>query len=300
MKKNDFSFFPSKLLLFGEYTVIHGGEALAIPIQNFKGRLKMLDTFDEHNIAPFIQYLGALPNITLDQDLIEALDLDRLIFESDIPTGYGVGSSGALTAAVYDAFVLDKQKDPQLLREDLATMEGFFHGTSSGSDPLISYLKKNILFKKGSYDILGSEENIRESIRHFYLVDTLQSRKTEPLVALFNQKLEFSNFEKVCMEPLLQYNKEAITGFLDYNIPYLSNAISEISLLQYRFFEEMIPMPFMEVWENLLDEEGMTMKLCGAGGGGFLLFFAENDEVAESWLDDMDLDYVQIMHDSNS
>ncbi|NJL74492.1 MAG: hypothetical protein HC892_05065 [Saprospiraceae bacterium] len=40
------------------------------------------------------------------QQAIEA----GLYFESSIPIGYGVGSSGALTAALYDTFGLERWK----------------------------------------------------------------------------------------------------------------------------------------------------------------------------------------------
>ena len=73
---------------------------------------------------------------------------DGLYFDSSIPQGYGVGSSGALVAAIYDKYASDKitvlenlTRDKLLkLKSIFSMMESFFHGKSSGLDPLNSYL----------------------------------------------------------------------------------------------------------------------------------------------------------------
>ena len=81
-------------------------------------------------------------------------DIDQnLHFDSSIPQGYGVGSSGALVAAIYDHYADDKITVLEnLTREKLlrlksifSKMESFFHGKSSGLDPLNSYLSLPIL-----------------------------------------------------------------------------------------------------------------------------------------------------------
>ena len=79
-----------------------------------------------------------------------------LFFESSIPEGYGLGSSGALVAALYNAYVINpiegrvdiKQNDLLTLKRIFAQIESFYHGTSSGLDPLICYLRQPVLIKK--------------------------------------------------------------------------------------------------------------------------------------------------------
>ena len=74
-------------------------------------------------------------------------------FDSSIPQGYGVGSSGALVASIYDQYAADKitilenlTRDKLLnLKAIFSLMESFFHGKSSGLDPLNSYLSLPIL-----------------------------------------------------------------------------------------------------------------------------------------------------------
>ncbi len=101
--------FPAKVLLFGEYTVLNGGTAFAIPFSRFSGSWKT----DIAGAGPmaFLRYLLELDNV-ISPKVLKAIE-ENWVFESNIPIGYGVGSSGALTAASFDAF-MDKEKYPDL------------------------------------------------------------------------------------------------------------------------------------------------------------------------------------------
>ena len=98
--------FPGKILLFGEHTVIKGSEALAIPLWNLSGRwCKSKNEIAAARLTGLINYLEKLKlehNFPIE---IERLKRDvfenKFWYESDIPEGYGAGSSGALVAAIY-------------------------------------------------------------------------------------------------------------------------------------------------------------------------------------------------------
>jgi len=250
MQLPEFKSFRGKVLLFGEYLVIQGEKALAIPIQNFQGRLMLKDSFQEDNIAPFIQYLGALP------------------------LGYGAGSSGALTAAVYDAFVL---KHDGSLQEALGSMEDYFHGSSSGLDPLVSYTGEATL----PID--------RRALKHFYLLDTDISRKTGPFVEIFKKKLADHSFDD-----LASLNVSAMKEMGAYNLLTLGQIMTEISAYQFEHFAEMIPAGFKEIWKSSMGMQGLSIKLCGAGGGGFLLMFSEEENKLEEFCEKWDLQWIKI------
>ena len=49
-----------------------------------------------------------------------------------------------------------------------------------------------------------------------------------------------------------------------------------ISLFQHRFFPEAIPLSFKNIWLEGLAGNDYKLKLCGAGGGGFILGFTKN------------------------
>src|SRR5690606_35587126 len=91
--------------------------------------------------------------VNFDFKSLESDVAKGMYFDSSIPQGYGVGSSGALVAAVYDKYALDKitvlenlTKEKLLqLKVIFSEMESFFHGKSSGLDPLKNYLSIPIL-----------------------------------------------------------------------------------------------------------------------------------------------------------
>ena len=148
--------YNAKLLLFGEYTIIHGSQALALPLTHYSAKwthrpIKEQDPIKRKYLLGLANYLKVqVEGFNFDIDgsaFLEDLQND-LYFESNIPIGYGVGSSGALTAGVYDRYgkgVINPQLS--VLKNNLAKIENFFHGSSSGIDPLICYLDQIILLE---------------------------------------------------------------------------------------------------------------------------------------------------------
>ena len=165
--------FYSKIMLFGEYSIICGSMALTIPYSHFNGSLKFINKnhytdldFARHSNNQlrkyYLEYLqpiaenGGLPE-RFNHKLFEKEINQGLYFESSIPEGYGLGSSGALVAALYDRYVQKVKKTPYSstselsipqLKESLAILESWFHGTSSGIDPLICYMRNPLLIKE--------------------------------------------------------------------------------------------------------------------------------------------------------
>ncbi len=293
MKGKEFKAVNSKLLLFGEYTVINGGRSLALPIQNFQGRLKINETPSENNLEEYLGFL--LHNDFFFNDKIPDQNIwNHIVFDSNIPVGYGAGSSGAITAAIYEAFLLKKNKELEELQKTLARMENYFHGQSSGLDPLVIALNTPVLVSSEGVEPIEDMQKIKQSLQHFYLIDTGISRSTGPLVNVYKSKLNDTDFITSGVSPLLEANENAINSVLDNQIPELRYAVNQISEIQFNFFKEMIPGSYMDLWEELLDTEDMRLKLCGAGGGGFLLFFCEDPQEGMSFLDRKEIDFLDI------
>jgi mevalonate kinase len=163
--------FYSKILLFGEYGIIKDSKGLSIPYNFYNGALKVDENPTQEAIKSnaslrrFVTYLENLQQeqpelVTFNIEILKA-DVERgMYFDSSIPQGYGVGSSGALVAAIYDKYVNNKitvlenlTRDKLLqLKAIFSQMESFFHGKSSGLDPLNSYLSIPIL--------INSKDNI--------------------------------------------------------------------------------------------------------------------------------------------
>ena len=153
--------FYSKILLFGEYGIIKNSKGLSIPYNFYKGGLKLgdlkIDIVKESNekLSIFRDYLLKIDNSVVFFNLKKMNDdlLKGMYFDSTIPQGYGVGSSGAIVAAFYDRYAKNKitvlenlTKDKIIILKNIfSKMESHFHGKSSGLDPLNSYLSLPIL-----------------------------------------------------------------------------------------------------------------------------------------------------------
>ncbi|OFZ37318.1 MAG: hypothetical protein A2504_01245 [Bdellovibrionales bacterium RIFOXYD12_FULL_39_22] len=288
--------FFSKILLFGEYSIIKDSMALATPYALFDGHLKFKSSpsrsSDNGNSQgnEFRAYAQHIENLIEQKLLPVDIDINAfkfdiaqgLFFSSTIPQGFGLGSSGALVAAIYDRYV-DK-KDRERLRADIlklkeifALLESHFHGASSGIDPLISYLNTSILLRSKDEISAVKFPDYTEGVGGIFLLNTGRSRRTEPLVNLFlekcNSNLEFSN---LCVNRLAPITNSCINSFLEKDTATLYQAFRDISDFQLSHFTPMIPKLFRDIWERGLKSECYSLKLCGAGGGGFLLGITKN------------------------
>ena len=272
--------YLSKLLLFGEHTINRGSNALAIPYPAFAGDWAYSADFSpQQNLSAFAAHLEILQQAgsllaSLDLDTFQSALSKGLYFNSTIPVGYGLGSSGALCAAVYDRFCpikierTDRARFPEL-KQALAQIESFFHGSSSGTDPLICYLNQPILLKSdGTIEIVDLPTPAELT---FFLLDTLLPRSTGPLVQFFLQSCEEATFFDKVTAQLVWHTNEAIAAFLKADWKNLFENTVEISRFQMEELPNMTPPAFHGVWKAGLQSDLYCLKMCGAGGGGFIL-----------------------------
>jgi mevalonate kinase len=267
--------YKAKVLLFGEYSVINGSDALAMPTELFSG----VWDFDEEEakkqriLYDFHSYLCGLEfeQANYQQQSFKE-DLDKnLIFKSNIPIGYGAGSSGAVCAAIFDQYYQkDSAIDILILKKILGQMENFFHGASSGLDPLICYLDQAILIQQHEIKVIDISKNNNQ--HDIFLVDTGLPRRTEPLVQLYLKKYHSDKvFKKAVEENLCALNNLAIQQYLNGEREALFQTYHKLSEFQRKYFIEMIPENCRSIWQQGLETGVFKIKLCGAGGGGFLM-----------------------------
>lgn len=267
--------FYSKLLLFGEYTIIGGGNALSMPLRDFSGH--WTKSALKSDLLPFFEHLDTLEGY--NGSTISQAKAENWIFEADIPQGYGLGSSGALTAAAFDAFYKEKDLEKIFIRKALASAESFFHGSSSGLDPMTSYFNKPILVKEDKVTVLDKID-----IGHsFLLIDSEKERDSKTLINWFNAKKESTPQFKVALERLNELNQIAIDSILCSNTAGIEKAMKEISTLQFNYFKKLIPDHIIETWSKGLSEDSYYLKLSGAGGGGYFLAYGANEELKQKF-----------------
>ena len=267
--------FYSKLLVFGEYTILDGGDALAIPLSLFSGKWDKGPGDPE--LAAFFEYLSGLDFI--DNDKIQGGETETLSFKSSIPVGYGLGSSGALSAAAYAWFSLDDKPGIDELRRRLSVIEGFFHGSSSGIDPLTIFLDKAVANVDGVLDTC----DINLSPVQLSIIDSGVSRDSKRMISVFQDKGKSEEFAEA-LKKLKAYNKTIIQSCLEENWKDFEAGFFKISALQWDYFNEMITDELKPYWEEGLSSKEYAIKLSGAGGGGFYLGYGKIPETLNSKL----------------
>lgn len=272
--------FPSKVLLLGEYTILSGSKAIALPYYAFQGAWSFDKTESEARESSRKSLLSFI-----EKSNVTSVDLarmrkdyeDGIWFDSSIPQGFGLGSSGAIIAAIYQKYgnpvgVIEEDKF------ELARLEDFFHGSSSGLDPLLSHIQKPLLIHS-----FNEVEILKESpsLKGFFLVNTGKPRQTGPLVNIYQEKMKDPEFKKGCAEILAREVDFAIDALLKGDQEILFHHLWHISKFQWDFFPEMIPTRERALWSKGLETGDYVLKLCGAGGGGFILGHSKKLSIEE-------------------
>lgn len=304
--------FYSKILLFGEYGIIKDSKGLSIPYNFFKGALKT----DENPSKEALESNGHLKNLlsyleevaAQEPELVtfdfEALNKDveaGMYFDSSIPQGYGVGSSGALVAAIYDQYAQDKitvlenltREKLLKLKQIFGKMESFFHGKSSGLDPLNSYLSLPIL--------INSQDNIESTSipsqntdgkGAVFLLDSGITGETAPMVELFMKKMKQEGFRTMLKNQFIKHTDACVEDFVDGNVKSLFRNLKQLSHVVLDNFKPMIPAKFHQLWKQGIETNDYYLKLCGSGGGGYMLGFTQDIDKAQLALKDYKLEVV--------
>ena len=304
--------FYSKILLFGEYGIIKDSKGLSIPYNFYNGALKVDDNPSEdakrsnESLKRFTDYLKNLrdENPALVQFNFEELDRDiekGMYFDSSIPQGYGVGSSGALVAAIYDEYALDKitvlenltREKLLKLKKIFGEMESFFHGKSSGLDPLNSYLSIPILINsKDNIEPAGIPSQTQNGKGAVFLLDSGSVGETAPMVNIFMENMKQEPFRKMLRDQFVRHTDACVDDFLKGDVKSLFGNMKKLSHVVLDNFKPMIPAQFHKLWKNGIETNEYYLKLCGSGGGGYILGFTEDIEKARLALKDYRLEVV--------
>lgn len=290
--------YHGKIILFGEYSMIFGYKALLIPYYSAYGEWTSVINRPSERGFDSNQSLFSFYEYLCKDDKFRILDLRRfemelnagLYFDSNIPSGYGVGSSGALVAATYDRYKLVEIENFSRLKDFLASMENCFHGSSSGNDPLQCYYGKPFIIRQQSTDnglqtlfTKFNDDFISEDI-HIFLIDTLIKSPTAPLVEHFKELRNESNYLNKFDNEYVPLVEKCITSLIDKNDNEFFSNLLYLSRLQTELLTHTIPDSFMKYFLTDINKEGFQVKLCGAGGGGYLLGFCKNvDKTNDFW-----------------
>lgn len=279
MNQVNFETVPGKVLLFGEYSILFKSKGLIVPYNGFSGTLKLNGFHTEsHEIIKALRSYLMDNNFTnIDFDKLNMAIDEGLYFDSSIPMGQGMGSSAAVTAALVKSYGLNiESMDSLELKNILGLIESYFHGKSSGFDPLVCCLN-NTLLKTAS----GAVESIslpktRGEIS-IYLVPTGEERKGAKVIADFMEKMKNEVFSNDYNKDYIPLNNSCIDSFLQQKAD-LSSTFEQLSISQFSIFKDSMSPEIKSLWLRGLECKDFFLKLCGAGGGGFYLAFSFKKE----------------------
>ena len=292
--------FNSKILLFGEYSLIKGSMALSIPYEELGGQLLFdpeanKSRSNHYSVAYLIDYLNFLETNSF-KDIIDTstfrADLENgLYFECNIPISYGLGSSGAIVAAIYHSYSINGLSDDLLsLKTVFSNLESYYHGKSSGLDPLVSYLNKAVLIKEnGDLRTVEIPDTKSQNGINIFLIDTKSVGETQPLVSWFLNEYETEAYKLKIDKQLIPFNNSCINYILDGDFEEVLRTTKMISEFSLENFKPMIPHSVKEAWNKGLDTNTFYLKLCGSGGGGMMLGFTKDINKIKEYLHDFEI-----------
>lgn len=282
--------YYSKVILFGEYSMIFDSTALMVPLKRFSAQWRFASsaqgsTASTVNLKRFSDYLATL------NDAREIIDLQRLnrdlsyhlYLDSNVPSGYGLGSSGTLVAAVYDGYAKQKTDDLLALKTLFGKMESYFHGSSSGIDPLQCFLGKPFKITPEKVEIL--DDGFLNKDIHICLIDTKIKSNTKPLVNHFKEQRENPGFLCRFQTEYLPYVNACIDSMISGDNDLFFKALKQLTKGQLEFLRPMITDNTLNLFNADYDFH-FGVKISGSGGGGYVLGFTDNRESASRLLSD--------------
>ena len=281
--------YYSKVILFGEYSMIFDSTALMVPLKQFSAQWRFASSLAIQGVAASNASLQRFSDYLSTLDIINLFDLQRfdhdlqhnLFLDSNVPSGYGLGSSGTLVAAVYDAYTKQKTDDYLKLKEIFGKMESYFHGSSSGIDPLQCYMGQPFKITPKGLEILN-DEFLNKDI-HICLIDTKIKSNTKPLVNHFKQQRENPDFLNRFQTEYLPCVKTCIDTMISSDNDLFFNSLKQLTKGQLEFLRPMITDNTLALFTTDFDFN-FGVKISGSGGGGYVLGFTDDMEKANELL----------------
>ena len=287
--------YYSKVILFGEYSMIFDATALMIPLKRFSAQWQFPQSRNRAASLTSNQSLKRFRRYLVENELLSNLfdlqafekDLDEGLFlASNVPSGYGLGSSGTLVAAVYDRYALQKTEDYLQLKTLFGQMESHFHGSSSGIDPLQCYLGQPFKITPDGVQLL-LDDFLKKDI-HICLIDTKIKSNTKPLVNHFKAQRENPEFLNRFQSEYVPCVTTCINSMVDCDKELFFNSLKQLSNGQMEFLRPMITDNTLDLFTTDYDFN-FGVKISGSGGGGYVLGFTDDGEKASASLKDFEV-----------
>ena len=278
--------YYSKVILFGEYSMIFDPTALMIPLKRFSAQWQFPQSRNlasslpsNHSLKQFCKYLSE------NQELSNLFDFQ--FFNKDLNEGLFLASN--VPSAVYDRYAMQKTDDYLQLKTLFGLMESHFHGSSSGIDPLQCYLGQPFKITPKGVQIL-SDDFLKKNI-HICLIDTKIKSNTKPLVEHFKAQRENPDFLNRFQAEYLPCVKTCIEAMISGDKELFFKSLKQLAQGQLQFLRPMITGNTLDLFTTDFDFN-FGVKISGSGGGGFVLGFTDDVEKATDLLKDFEVIWI--------
>ena len=138
----------------------------------------------------------------------------------------------------------------------------------------------------------GIPSQPRESKGAVFLLDSGTTGETAPMVHIFMENMKKEGFRNMLKDQFVKHTDACVEDFLQGDVKSLFGNIKQLSKVVLDNFKPMIPKEFHTLWKKGIETNAYYLKLCGSGGGGYMLGFTENIEEARISLKDYKLEVV--------
>ncbi len=256
---------PAKAILFGEHFVVHGSYALVSSVDMY-----LYAKAQQSKKGIYIESNGRQVKADYVLSLIERIlegEGAEIYVKSEIPPGAGLGSSAAFHSALVLASyaLLGKRPAPDQVFADVMELERHVHGNPSGIDVWGVLYGHYVLFKRGESPRLFNLRPVRVG-----LVDTGERRSTKDLVKAASDFIANSPHTRAMLELSSELATEGLSSIRagDWiRLRYLIRANQ--SLLRIIG----VSTPKIDQLAATMETNGVSAKITGAGGGGYIIAF---------------------------
>ena len=149
--------------------------------------------------------------------------------------------------------------------------------------------------------MINSQDNIestsipsqnKEGKGAVFLLDSGITGETAPMVQIFMEKMKQEGFRSMLKNQFIKHTDACVEDFLNGNVKSLFGNLKQLSHVVLDNFKPMIPTKFHDLWQQGIESNEYYLKLCGSGGGGYILGFTQDFEKAKKALQGHKLEVV--------
>lgn len=268
----------------------YGGSVLSVSINKYI-YLSMHPYFEENGYL--LKYSKTEHSLSVDEiqhpiikDVFKRYDIKGVDFNSsaDIPSGTGLASSSAFTVGLinlcnaYTDKYMNKQDIADLackveiedLKEPIGKQDQY--ACACGGLNFIEFYKDGVVDVEKLFLQSDAYHVLEKNLLMFY---TGQTRDAGSILAEQKKNTTYDEAKIKNLHKMVQLSKDLKTELLKGN----TNAMGEILHAGWMYKKELangISNPYIdEAYQTAIDNGAKGGKLLGAGGGGFLLFYVD-------------------------